>query len=142
MQAWNDPLVEAAIGAYFRHVSARDKSAWFALFDKNAVVHEPVGTTPGEGIEGLEEVWQVFTGPFATFTIRSDEIFYAGSGAAVRWSAIATSSDGRRVDIAGITVFEVDREGRIQTAMSYWDPAAVLIQLAGGLDDDPIELLQ
>lgn len=142
MQAWNDPLVEAAIGAYFRHVSERDKSAWFALFDKNAVVHEPVGTTPGEGIEGLEEVWQVFTGPFATFSIRSDEIFYAGSGAAVRWSAIATSSDGRSVDIAGITVFEVDREGRIQTAMSYWDPAAVLIQLAGGIEDDGLELLQ
>jgi ketosteroid isomerase-like protein len=142
MQAWNDPLVESAIGAYFRHVSERNKNAWFALFDKNAVVHEPVGTTPGEGVEGLEEVWQVFTGPFATFTIRGDEIFYAGTGAAVRWSAIVTSGDGHSVDIAGITVFEVGPEGRIQTAMSYWDPAAVLIQLAGGIEDDITELLQ
>lgn len=142
MQAWNDPRIEAAIRDYFRHVSDRNKSAWFALFDRNAVVHEPVGTTPGEGIEGLEEVWQVFTGPFATFRIGADEIHYAGTGAAVRWSAVATASDGRSVDISGITVFEIDPDGRIQTAMSYWDPAAVLIQLAGGLDDDITELLQ
>lgn len=142
MQAWNDPLVEAAIGDYFRHLSERNKSAWFALFDKNAVVHEPVGTTPGEGVEGLEEVWQVFTGPFATFTIRSDEIFFAGSGAAVRWSAVATSGEGARVDIAGITAFEVDPDGRIQAVMSWWDPAAVLIRLAGGEEEDVTELLQ
>ena len=31
-------------------------------------------------------------------------------------------------------MFEVDDEGRIQTVMSYWDPAAVLIDLAG-MDD-------
>jgi len=136
MQALNDPRVEAAVADYFRTVSARDKSAWIALFDKAAVLHEPVGATPAEGREGLEQVWQVFTGPFATLTLRIDEVFYSGSGAAARWSAKASATGGRSTGFSGITVFEVDDDGRIQTVMSYWDPAAVLIELAGGDEED------
>lgn len=131
MQALNDPRLESAVTEYFRTLSARDKKAWIALFDKDAIVHEPVGTTPGEGREGLEQVWQVFTAPFAKFTLQSDEVFYSGSGAAARWTAAAFSAEGRRANCSGITVFEVDGEGHIQTVMSYWDPAAVLIELAG-----------
>lgn len=132
MEALNDPQVEAAVTDYFRTLSSRDKNAWIRLFDKTAVVHEPVGATPAEGREGLEEVWQVFTGPFASLTVLVDEVFYSGSGAAARWSAKASVTSGRSTDFSGITVFEVDDEGRIQTVMSYWDPAAVLIELAGG----------
>lgn len=134
MEALNDPRVEAAVAGYFRTLSARDKNAWVALFDKGAVLHEPVGATPAEGREGLEEVWQVFTGPFARLTLLIDEVFYSGSGAAARWSAKASVTSGRSTDFSGISVFEVDNEGRIQTVMSYWDPAAVLIELAGGDD--------
>jgi steroid Delta-isomerase len=137
MQALVDSRVESAVSDYFRTISTRDKSAWIALFDKSAVVHEPVGATPAEGREGLEQVWQVFTGPFATLTLASDEVFYSGSGAAARWSATASAVTGNSTGFAGITVFEVDQDGRIQTVMSYWDPAAVLIQLAGaGVDDE------
>ena len=136
MQPLIDPLVEAAVSGYFRTVSERDKNAWLALFDKNAAVHEPVGTTPAEGREGLEEVWQVFTGPFASLVIRSDEVFYSGTGAAARWTAQATSPDGKSADFCGITVFEVDAQGRIQAVMAYWDPASVLIRLAGGFDEE------
>lgn len=137
----NDPRVEAAVHNYFHTLSTRDKNAWIALFDSSAVLHEPVGATPGEGREGLEQVWQVFTGPFATLTLRSDEVFYSGSGAAARWSGVATSESGEQADFSGITVFEIDGDGRIQTTMSYWDPAEVLIRLAGGLadlDDNPV----
>jgi ketosteroid isomerase-like protein len=136
MQALVDPIVEGAISGYFRALSTRDKKTWMALFDKEVVMHEPVGTTPAEGREGLEEVWQVYTGPFATFTINSDEVFYSGSGAASRWTAHASSSEGRSTAFSGITVFEVDAGGQIQTVMSYWDPAAVLIELAGGEEDE------
>ena len=73
-------------------------------------------------------------------TLAIDEVFYAGSGAAARWSATASAQSGTSADFAGITVFEVDQDGRIQTVMSYWDPAAVLIQLAGGATDDEFVL--
>lgn len=134
MQALNDPRVEAAVGAYFHNVNTRNQGAWVKLFDKSAVVHEPVGASPAEGREGLEQVWQVFTGPFEKLEFNVDEVFYSGSGAATRWSARASSIEGRGTNFNGITVFEVDSEGLIQTVMSYWDPAAVLIELAGDLD--------
>ncbi len=134
MQALHDPHVEAAVRGYFQTLSSRDKKTWLSLFDESAVVHEPVGTTPAEGREGLEQVWQVFTGPFTTLALEIDEVFYSGSGAAARWSASASAKEGRRTSFAGITVFEVDADGRIQTVMSYWDPAAVLIALAGDED--------
>jgi ketosteroid isomerase-like protein len=134
MQALIDPRVEVAVAAYFELISTRNKSAWFALFDKRAVLHEPVGATPGEGRDGLEEVWQVYTGPFSKLTLNMDEVFYSGSGAAVRWSANAVAVNGRAASFAGITVFEVDTEGLVQTVMSYWDPAEVLIRLAGDVD--------
>lgn len=136
MLSLHDPQLENAVASYFQHITARNKSAWLALFDAGAVLHEPVGSSPGEGREGMEQVWQVFTGPFASLEIASDEVFYSGSGAAARWTATATSAEGNRHGFHGITVFEVDGDGRIQTVMSYWDPAAVLIQLAGGLDED------
>lgn len=130
MSELHDPQVETSVNDYFRTVSARDKNAWLALFASGAVVHEPVGTTPAEGPEGLEEVWQVFTGPFASLAIASDDVFYAGSGAAAVWSAKASAADGRTATFRGVTVFETDADGRIQTVMSYWDPAEVLIRLA------------
>jgi ketosteroid isomerase-like protein len=135
MESLNDPHVESAVQEYFRALSTRNKNAWMALFDKSAVVHEPVGTTPAEGREGLEQVWQIFTGPFTSLVLASDEVFYSGSGAAARWSGRASSAEGRTTEFHGITVFEVDGDGMIQTVMSYWDPAAVLISLAG-VDDD------
>jgi ketosteroid isomerase-like protein len=130
--------VQSAIAEYFRALSARDKTAWFSVIDATAVIHEPVGTSPAEGREGLEQVWQMFTGPFTTLALHPDEIYYAGSGAAVRWSASASSGDQRTVDFRGISVFEIDVDGKIQTVMSYWDPAEVLIRLAGGDDDEPV----
>src|SRR5689334_18614600 len=113
MQALVDARVEAAVTDYFRTISTRDKSAWIALFDKSAVLHEPVGATPAEGREGLEQVWQVFTGPFTTLSLTTDEVFYSGSGAAARWTGNASAASGSATDFAGITVFEVDQDGRI-----------------------------
>ena len=131
MQSLNDPRVETAIRSYFDTITTRAKAAWMALFDKRAMLHEPVGATPGEGSDGLEQVWQVFTGPFSKLSMQVDEVFYAGSGAAVRWSANAFAVNGRAASFAGISVFEVGDDGLIQTVMSYWDPAEVLIRVAG-----------
>lgn len=131
MESVADPRVENLVTAYFRHITSRDKTRWLELFDSKAVLHEPVGTTPAECSEGHEQVWHLFTSPFAKLSMRADEIFYAGAGAAVRWSALATSEAGATVEFAGISVFEMQSEGRIQTVMSYWDPAEVLIRLAG-----------
>jgi ketosteroid isomerase-like protein len=141
MQAVNDPAVVVAVAAYFDAVRTRQEARWIDAFADDAVVHDPVGSLPAEGAEGLREVWRVLTGPFKSVDMREQAVFYAGSGAAVHWTAKATGINERTVEFAGITVFEVGPDGKIQTVMSYWDPAAVLIDLAGDEPADPNPLL-
>ncbi|HYB99989.1 MAG TPA: nuclear transport factor 2 family protein [Candidatus Limnocylindrales bacterium] len=139
MQALNDSRVEAALLAYFDALTRRDKQAWLALLARNAILHEPVGALPAEHDEGREQVWQMLTGPFASLSVQAEQTFYGGSGAAVKWrargqaaatSGAASTTPRRSITFEGISIFELDAEGKIQTVMSYWDPAEMLIRLA------------
>lgn len=132
MQDLFDPIFEQTVAAYHRHLSRLEADAWKALFTDDAEAHEPVGTQPAVGKADLEQVWSVLVGPFKTLSVEAQEIFHAGSGAAVKWHATGESEDGGKVEFSGIRVFEFAEDGRIQTIMSYWDPAAMMIALADG----------
>lgn len=131
MEPLHDPKVTHAVDAYFAALTARDEVRWLGLFDAGAVCHQPVGSVPAEGTEGLREVWKMLTGPFESLRVEPRKAFYAGSGAAVHWAAVGRGLNGREVGFEGISVFEIGEDGRVQTVMGYWDPAAVLIDLAG-----------
>lgn len=126
-----DPRVAGAVSSYFETLSARTEPAWLTLFADDAVIHDPVGSLPAEGRGALAEVWKVLQGPFEKLVLDPLHTFYGGNGAAVKWTGRGRGITGREVEFEGITVFEVNDEGRIHTLMSYWDPAAMLIELAG-----------
>ena len=132
MDSLADPRHNDTIERYFEAVTKRNRAAWLALFDDDAVGHDPVGTDPAEGRDAIAEMWQVLSAPFESLEIRPDDVFHAGSGAAVKWSADGTAAGGASAEFEGITVFEFAADGRIQTLMAYWDPAEVLIRLADG----------
>lgn len=131
MESLPDPEVEQAIAAYFSSLSRNDRQGWLDLFADGAVSHDPVGVPPVEGKPALDEVWKAIWAPFRSLRVTPTEIFYGGSGAAVRWQAEGVGVNARSVRFCGIDVFELDRAGKIQTLMAYWDPAAMLIKLAG-----------
>jgi steroid delta-isomerase len=126
-----DPQLAATVQSYLRAICAKNEQAWLATFAADVVSHDPVGAPPAEGRESLREVWAVLTGPFKTLSMVERRSFYCGSGAAIHWAAHGLGINDRAVDFDGITVFEFTDDGRIQTAMSYWDPAAMMIDLAG-----------
>lgn len=135
MRADSDPRCVAAVQNYFEAVRGKNEERWLRCFCEDAVCHDPVGSMPVEGRDALREIWKVLTAPFKALSIVETDVFYAGSGgAAVYWSAHGTGVNDRTVDFSGITILELATDGRIQTAMSYWDPGAVLIKLAG---EDP-----
>jgi hypothetical protein len=136
MQGVEDPVLVAAVAGYFAAIRERDQKRWLDAFEPDAVCHDPVGGVPAEGRAGLEQVWKVLTAPFKRLTIAESRSFYGGSGAAVLWAADGIGVDDGTVHFSGITVFEFSSSGKIQTAMSYWDPAAMLIALAGEIEDD------
>jgi ketosteroid isomerase-like protein len=141
MRALADAKYVAAVHNYFDAIRGRDENRWLACFSPDAVCHDPVGSTPAEGRARLRQIWHVLTAPFKALSIVEREVFYGGSGAAVYWSAHGTGVNDGSVDFTGITILEFAADGTIQTAMSYWDPAAMLIELAGEdpetSDDDP-----
>ncbi len=125
-----DPRFEQTVTAYYDALSAGDQQAWLALFAADATSHDPVGTPPAVGSKELPEIWNVKTAPFEKLTASVESAFFADTGAAVKWKAVATSAGGGGVTFEGISVFEFTEEGHIQTVMAYWDPAAMLIALA------------
>jgi len=131
MQGLVDQRFVAAVDAYFSAIRDRDEQRWVAGFAEDAVCHDPVGATPAEGRAGLREIWHVLTAPFKKLLIFERAAFYCGSGAAVHWTAQATGLNDREAKFEGITVFEFSPDARIQTLMAYWDPAAMMIELAG-----------
>jgi len=139
MQAIADPTYVSTVYTYFDAIRARDENRWLACFAQDAVCHDPVGSTPVEGREGLRQIWKVLAAPFKAISLAETEAFYGGSGVAVHWKARGTGVNDRVLEFSGITILEFASDGKIQTAMSYWDPAAMLIELAGEDDGDEFD---
>lgn len=130
-EALADPVVTEAIVAYFTAISTRDRARWLDLFAEGASVHDPVGAAAVEGRAALTELWNGIIGPFKGLSVEPAAPHYGGSGAAVAWQAKGEGVNGRKVRFEGITVFEISTEGKVQTLMAYWDPAAMIMDLAG-----------
>ena len=132
-----DPHLDALIDSYYAAIESQRFPDWLATLSANVVVHEPAGSLPAEGHAGAGEAWKVLTAPFRALSFERSKSFSSGSGIAVLWSCRARGVNGASAAAEGITVFEFDDEGLIETVVSYWDPAALLIELAEG-EDEPL----
>ena len=122
-------VVSKAVRAYFEAIRAMDQGAWVNTFAEDAVSYDPVGALPIKGHEKLGEFFQTITAAFKEVGITEDQIFVAGTGAAVKWTGRGVSKQGRKVHFEGIDIFDVNESGKIQTLHAYWNPAEMLGQL-------------
>ena len=122
-------VVSRAVRAYFEALRAMDQQAWVNTFAQDAISHDPVGALPMQGHEKLGEFFESITAAFKEVGLTEDQIFVAGTGAAVKWTGRGISKEGRKVHFEGIDVFEINESGKIQTLHAYWNPAEMLGQL-------------
>jgi steroid Delta-isomerase len=122
-------IVSQAVKAYFAAIRAMDIPAIVNTFAEDAVTYDPVGTPPNQGHKKIEEFFQTVTAGFKEVGLTEDEVFIAGSGAAVKWTGRGTSKQGRKVQFEGIDVIEINEAGKIQTLHAYWNPAEMVAQL-------------
>jgi len=122
-------VVSKAVRAYFEAIRAMDQEAWVNTFAEDAVSYDPVGALPTQGHQKLGEFFQTITAGFKEVGLTEDQIFVAGTGAAVKWTGRGVSKQGRKVHFEGIDIFEVNESGKIQTLHAYWNPAEMLGQL-------------
>jgi len=122
-------VIGKAVKAYFAALRAMDKQAWINTFAEDAVSYDPVGTPAINGHQKLAEFFETITAAFKEVGLTEDEVFIAGSEAAVKWTGRGISKQGRKAHFEGIDVFEVNESGKIQTLHAYWNPAEMVAQL-------------
>lgn len=122
-------VVSKVIKAYFAAIRAMDIPAIVNTFAEDAVSHDPVGALPIEGHQKLTEFFQSITAAFKEVGLTEDQVFVAGTGAAVKWTGSGISKNGNKVRFEGIDVFEVNEAGKIQRLYAYWNPAEMVAQL-------------
>ena len=115
-----------------------EKEQWLSLFADDAVVHDPVGSSPhdstGDGFVGkerLSEFWDLMIGP-STMVITSHNQIAAGP---VHCACIATATnqlaEDLNIDIEMVVTYQVNDEGLITSLNAYWDLNTVAEQLGG-----------
>jgi steroid delta-isomerase len=122
-------VVSKAIKSYFAAIRAMDIPAIVNTFAEDAVSHDPVGALPIEGHQKLTEFFQSITAAFKEVGLTEDQVFVAGTGAAVKWTGSGISKNGNKVRFEGIDVFDINEAGKIQRLYAYWNPAEMVAQL-------------
>ena len=115
---------------------AGNKAAWLALFDENAVVHDPVGASPHDpqglgfrGKERISESWDTMIGP-GNLTVVPHKRYACGDNiVAVAMTAFNQIGD-LKTYIEMIATYEVNDDGKLIALKAFWDLEALAEQLA------------
>lgn len=121
--------IEAVVATYFTNIAAMNPEAWLETFAADALSYDPVGNPPTKVHEGFREFFGQLQAVFERLESITEHIFVAGNEAAVKWTTRGISKSGKTVTFEGITVFEINNEGKIQTTRAYWNPAEMVSQL-------------
>ncbi|AFY31673.1 nuclear transport factor 2 family protein [Calothrix sp. PCC 7507] len=121
--------IETVVAAYFANIAAMNPEGWVENFAEDAVSYDPVGEPPTKVHEGFRQFIGQLQAVFAKLEPTIEHIFVAGQAAAVKWTMLGFSKSGKSVSFEGITIFEINAEGKIQTIRAYWNPATMVAQL-------------
>ncbi|AHJ27686.1 nuclear transport factor 2 family protein [Nodularia spumigena CS-584] len=121
--------IETIVCAYFANIAAMNPEGWVDNFAEDAISHDPVGEPPTKVHEGYREFIGQLQAFFAKLEPTTEHIFVAGNEAAVKWTMHGLTKRGKSVVFEGITIFEINAAGKIQTTRAYWNPASMVAQL-------------
>ncbi|YAF98409.1 MAG: nuclear transport factor 2 family protein [Nodularia sp. CChRGM 3473] len=121
--------IETIVSAYFANIAAMNPEGWVENFAEDAVSHDPVGEPPVKVHEGYREFIGQLQAFFDKLEPITEHIFVASNEAAVKWTMQGISKSGKSVTFEGITIFEINEVGKIQSTRAYWNPAKMVAQL-------------
>lgn len=99
---------------YITAVSTDNLDLIKEIYATNAVVEDPVGTPPREGIEAICAFYQGFKGLGVKLTLK-DTVKCAGNSVAFPFTA---QIGPNAIDV--IDVFEFDKDGKVVSMKAYW----------------------
>jgi ketosteroid isomerase-like protein len=122
-------VMKAVVANYYTNMAAMNTEGVLENFAPDAISHDPVGEAPAKVHEGFSEFLGRLKAVFERLETVTEHIFISGNSAAVKWTTQGAAKSGKIVTFEGITVFEFNEAGKIQTTYAYWSPAAMIAQL-------------
>jgi steroid delta-isomerase len=112
-----------AISRYQSTFSAGDRAGWLALFTDDAVLEDPVGSAPHEGLEAIAAFWDAVHARTERSTVRMTQ-GPAVCGLEAAWAfELDVTVKGRRSLVEIIDHGTFDEDGRIRRIRAFWSPA-------------------
>ena len=121
--------IESIVNSYLVNISAMNPEGWVGNFAEDALSYDPVGEPPTLVHEGFQEFIGQLKAVFAKLEATKEHIFIAANEAAVKWTMRGVSKTEKNVTFEGITIFEINDAGKIQTTRAYWNPNTIIAQL-------------
>lgn len=127
----SDSIIHPAVLANkqsIKYAMAKNKSAWLALYHKDAVLCDPVGISPLDptgqghhGIAAIEKFWDNIIA-VSNITLTAGERIVSGQYAcAVPMQAENDLGHGKKTRINMLATYEVDAQGLIIRMNAFWD---------------------
>ncbi|MCU4184413.1 nuclear transport factor 2 family protein [Acidiferrimicrobium sp. IK] len=123
--------VTAAVDGYLTHFQARDRDAWLSLFADDATLIDPVPAEPAVGRQAIGAFWDGMAAMAERFSIEQRSLHVCGDQAALVYTLVAGPRSGGGVAFDGVEIFTVGEDGRITSAVAYWDPSEIHPVAAG-----------
>ena len=79
-------LICQSVARYFEATRSNDARQWTSCFSPNAVVEDPVGTTPISNSEAILELGETFISTFETVGLHEEFVHVVGNEAVARWT--------------------------------------------------------
>lgn len=132
----NHPAIQANIKS-IKLASEKNKEAWLDLYADDAVLRDPVGTSPfdssGKGHQGKEAIsvfWDNVIAP-ANLTMTVNKHVPSGDKTcAVDQTASIDLGDGKKTETNMIAIYELNDDGKIASMSAFWSWAKLEQQLA------------
>ena len=121
--------IKQAINSYFTNLAAMNPSEWLENFAEDAVTYDPVGKPANPVHQNYEKFFGLLSSFFAQMEISQDYVAIADDRAAVKWTMQVLAKNGKSTQAEGISVFEFNETGKIQSLSAYWDDDEMMAKL-------------
>ena len=119
-------LIHQSVARYFEATRSNNARQWASCFSANAVVEDPVGTTPINNLEAILQLGETFVSAFETVGLHEEFVHVVGNEAAARWTGRGLTKEGKPIRFEGINIFEFDEVGKIVNLKGYWNPDKII----------------
>jgi ketosteroid isomerase-like protein len=109
-----------AVEAYCRAQTAKDRTAWLALFAEDAVHEDPVGTVRNEGLAKIAAFWDSFQGNDLELWLTEPTIV-CGDEAIAFMKCRTGRGESRRESGRIVDQMVFDHAGKIKAVRAFYD---------------------